>query len=318
MTSSQARRRWGVGLLAAMGCALAVLEGAMGYSFLFLAPGFAQHVWGTAASFIAPKTQRGYLGGIVVMQDGTLFAAECLAGSTRLHRYDPTETTTKNGTTLHKETVLKTIAGGCGIAYHSSGYLYSNMDDGSFGLSRIDPSNMSTAKLGPRGNSLGIAVDPVTGDVIYPGLSCKPGLISPPPSTCTLYDVNVATGAAATFASLPTSQVAYVDGIAFDPTGTYLFLTNRYPSFELVVVSRAGAIIRRIPAPAEPVGIGFHTASPAFVVTNNQNGTMTRFDFPGNDYSAAPVATEFASGGFRGDFMSASHGLHSRGREWRG
>lgn len=305
MIMSSPLRRRGVALLAALLCAIGVLEGAMGFSFLSLAPGFAQHVWGTATSFIAPRTQRGYLGGVVVMQNGTVFAAECLAGPTRLHGYDPAQTVEKKSTILHKETITGTIAGGCGITYHPSGFIYSNMDDGTNGLSRIDPSDMSTSKMGPRGNSIGITVDPVTRDVIYAAISCKPGLVSPAPSTCVLYDFDVATGNVRNFATLPTSQIAYVDGMAFDPTGTYLFLTNRFPSFELVVLSRSGAIVRRNPAPADALGIGFHAASPRFVVTNNQNGTMTRFDFPGDDYSSAPTATEFASGGFRGDLMQA-------------
>ena len=306
MIMSSPLRRRGVALFAALLCAAGVLQGAMGFSFLSLAPGFAQHVWGIATSFIAPKTQRGYLGGVVVMQNGTVFAAECLAASTRLHRYDPSQIFEKKSTNLHKETIGNTIAGGCGITFHPSGYIYSNMDDGINGLSRIDPSDMSsTAKMGPRGNSIGITVDPVTSDVVYAGISCKPGLVSPAPSTCVIYDFDVTTGNVRNFAALPTSQVAYVDGMAFDPTGTYLFVTNRFPAFELVVLSRGGAIVRRNPAPADALGIGFHAASPKFVVTNNQNGTMTRFDFPGDDYSAAPTATEFASGGFRGDLMQA-------------
>ncbi|HWW83411.1 MAG TPA: SdrD B-like domain-containing protein, partial [Vicinamibacterales bacterium] len=41
--------------------------------------------------------------------------------------------------------------------------------------------------------------------------------------------------------------------------------------------------------------------SPKFIVTNNNDGTMTRFDFTNDDYTTAPTATMFASGGFRGD-----------------
>ena len=55
------------------------------------------------------------------------------------------------------------------------------------------------------------------------------------------------------------------------------------------------------PVASEPDGISFHATAPKFVVTNNTDGTMTRFDFPGDDLSAAPAPTQFASGGFRGD-----------------
>jgi uncharacterized repeat protein (TIGR01451 family) len=51
----------------------------------------------------------------------------------------------------------------------------------------------------------------------------------------------------------------------------------------------------------EPDGIAFHASSPKFVVTNNTDGTMTRFDFPLDNFTLAPVQSPFASGGFRGD-----------------
>src|SRR5438034_10027273 len=52
---------------------------------------------------------------------------------------------------------------------------------------------------------------------------------------------------------------------------------------------------------SEPDGTAFHASSPRFVVTNNTDGTMTRFDFPADDFTQPPVRSTFASGGFRGD-----------------
>jgi uncharacterized repeat protein (TIGR01451 family) len=52
---------------------------------------------------------------------------------------------------------------------------------------------------------------------------------------------------------------------------------------------------------SEPDGIAFHASPPRFVVTNNNNGTMTRFDFPADDFTQVPAQSVFASGGFRGD-----------------
>src|SRR5207247_10771973 len=101
---------------------------------------------------------------------------------------------------------------------------------------------------------------------------------------------------------LNTSQIAYVDGLAFDPTGAYIFLTNRRPSFSLVVIDRVtGRVPQQVLMTSEPVGLAFH-ASPDFVLTNNQDGTLTRFDFLAG-YAAAPAQSTFASGGFRGDLM---------------
>ena len=61
--------------------------------------------------------------------------------------------------------------------------------------------------------------------------------------------------------------------------------------------------------------------TPKFVVTNNENdGTMTRFDFPNDDYTQAPTVTVFASGGFRGDLTQVgSDGCiySTQGPMWR-
>jgi hypothetical protein len=46
--------------------------------------------------------------------------------------------------------------------------------------------------------------------------------------------------------------------------------------------------------------VAFHT-SPDYVVTNDNSGTISRFDFPGGDFTAAPTQSLMASGGFRGD-----------------
>jgi hypothetical protein len=92
-----------------------------------------------------------------------------------------------------------------------------------------------------------------------------------------------------------------VDGIAFDPTGNFLFMSNRSPSFRLTILHHDGTLAQHVALTSEPDGISFHAETPKFVVTNNTNGTMTRFDFPGDDYNLPAVQTVFASGGFRGD-----------------
>src|SRR5207247_5972128 len=80
------------------------------------------------------------------------------------------------------------------------------------------------------------------------------------------------------------------------------------PSWERIVLratAGVGTVVRRIPMTSDPVGMGIHAASPNFVLTNNQDGTVTRVDFVGDDYTAAATTTTFASGGFRGDLMQA-------------
>jgi hypothetical protein len=127
----------------------------------------------------------------------------------------------------------------------------------------------------------------------------------------TIYYVNSAFTTSGTFATVPG---AFFDQIAFDPTGNYLFGSDLNGYMD--VIGRDGTLIQKIfvmtPAvdtgsgtiPAghhAPDGIAFHADSPKFVVTNDTDGTMTRFDFPNDDYTKAPTQTLFASGGFYGD-----------------
>ena len=79
-------------------------------------------------------------------------------------------------------------------------------------------------------------------------------------------------------------------------------MSNRSPA--LTILNRAGAIVQHAPMTSEPDGISFHATAPKFVVTNNTDGTMTRFDFPLDDYTMPPVLSLFASGGFRGDLSN--------------
>jgi DNA-binding beta-propeller fold protein YncE len=101
------------------------------------------------------------------------------------------------------------------------------------------------------------------------------------------------------FSTVTTGNV--VDGIAFDPTGNFLFMANDVPSGRLTIVDRSGGLVQQVNMSVNPDGIAFHAATPKFVVTNNTNGTMTRFGFPGNDFTMVPVQSVFASGGSYGD-----------------
>ena len=93
----------------------------------------------------------------------------------------------------------------------------------------------------------------------------------------------------------------FKDQITWSPDGNFLFISNRTAPFKLEIVDRSGAIVQNVLTTSEPDGIAFHAATPHFVVINNTDGTMTRFDFAGDDYSLPPTQTAFATGGFRGD-----------------
>lgn len=110
------------------------------------------------------------------------------------------------------------------------------------------------------------------------------------------------TGVQKQLIDIPGDQASFVDGVAFDPSGRYLLLSTRAPAIDLTIVDVVNAtVVRQVAMADEPDGISFHWTDPQFVVTNNTDGTMTRFDFAGGDLLSPPSVSTFASGGFRGD-----------------
>ena len=292
----------------ALSIASAVLLGQQaipnGRSFAVLASGFTQQLVGVTPAF---------LGGVAVLPNGDVISADCVATGTRLHRFSPSATFEKNGTVLASETVLPSV-GGCGLVWHPDGTLYLNMDDGSQGIANVDPATGAALRtFGPRGNALGIAVDPLTHHLVYVGRDCRGD------DRCRIFEADPVTAQVVEFADLRTGSsgpgggdeqpdwkdVTYVGGLYFDPTGQFLFLSTRLAFNGLTILDRSGAIVQQVDMSSEPNGIGFSDGSPAFVVTSNTDGTITRFDFPGGDFTRPPTVTPFASAGFRGDLLTA-------------
>ena len=294
--------------------AVIALYATMGQSFRSLAPGYAQHLFGVSSL----KSTTASIGGVAVLQDGTVVTAECKS-PTRLHIFDPdpSHTFTKNDTVLHPETVSAQITGGCGLADRKVGsqdFMFSPINDstgGGFGMvqigwsSLIPPALTVTKIAGPPSNAIAIAVDPKTNALVYAGAACQ--LTSPLPATCPLYSFDPATGTTSLFMTLPGATSAFVGGLAFDPNGDYLFIANRTgsPAGALDVRDRSGTLYSHSVLTTDPVGIGIHGGSTPFVLTNNQDGTMMEFDFSGNNYQVPPVPKLFASGGSRGNQVQA-------------
>src|SRR4029079_19457559 len=177
--------------------------GAGGQSFSMLYPGYSQTLFGVVSSFAVPGT---VLGGVAVLQNGEVIAAECVSSNARLHRFSAAAT--MPGSTLHQDTVLQS-EGGCGIVFHPNGFLYAHTDAGAgaSGVVKIDPATGQTlAKMGPAGNALGIAVDPKSGHLFYAGRDCRAGIFGP---TCTLFDLDPATGKSAVFEAFKSSDLGY-------------------------------------------------------------------------------------------------------------
>jgi hypothetical protein len=257
--------------------------------FPVLQSGFNQALYATAP---APGS---LFGGVAFAPNGDPWVDGCVGSGGSLIRFDSTTTTAINGSSVHPQLSGSPFVSnaGCGLTNAPNGELYSNTEGGASGLDALTGTALATS--GPPGNVLGITVDPVTNNLVYVAADCR---FTP---TCTIESLDAASGISTVFATLSKTDAAFVDGIAFDPIGCFLFLANRAPSFRVTILNRSGAIVQHIPMTSEPDGLSFHGTSPKFVVTNNTDGTMTRLDFPGDDYTQPPVPSVFASGGSRGD-----------------
>jgi hypothetical protein len=295
-------RRAGILVAAVAGLSIHALAVGPSQSFTFLQLGFTQELIGVSGNLLTGDIDEdgvpdGILGGVAFAADGDPLVTECEFTNTRLHRFDLAGApTTVNGNDLSPETILPS-QGGCGVVNHPDGTLYVAMNDGVNGVANVDrETGAPLGFMGPPSNSLGIVVDPQTHHLVYAAADCRFT------GTCTFIRLNPTDGTSSVFGVLPGDDADFVDGMYFDPTGNFLFLANRAPEFRLTVVDRTGALVQHIPmGDSEPDGVAFHATAPRFVVTNNIDGTMTRFDFPGDDYTLAPMASTFASGGFRGD-----------------
>jgi hypothetical protein len=240
--------------------------------FASLAPGFTQSLYATGLPFA---------GGVAFASNGDPLVA---FGS--LYRIDSSTTITQNGSTIHP-TTPHSASLGLGLANALDGGVYANLLGR--GVVKIDPGtgNVVAGPFGAPGNELGIALDPQTHDLVYAGSDGRFYFVSPDFSTQGVFS----------------TQAIGADGIAFDPTGNFLFTSS---GGRLDVLDRNNNLVLQIALANGACctdGIAFHSLSPQFVISNNTDGTITRYDFPGNDYAKVPTQSLLASGGFRGDLL---------------
>jgi hypothetical protein len=269
-----------------------VLVGVLGFLASLLAPGTAHATNDPKASytFLAdPFTQELY-GQSDVLPAGIVFAANgdlltCLDGG---RRFSASSTSVVHGSTVHTRTAL--VGSGCdgiGITNHPDGFVYNNSPAG---VRRLDPNNNLAVVSGPYGfpgSNFGIATDPQTGNLVY---------VASDQSTHWVNSTFTAQGVFST----NSQGHSIIDQIAFDPTGNFLFLAG-WGDATLIILRRDGSLVRVVPAQPSPDGIAFHASTPKFVAVSNTDGTLSRFDFPNDDYSAPPTHTLMGSGAGYGD-----------------
>lgn len=259
-------------LAAATTCVLGMSTGVAQATppFTTLAPGFTQELYATGLPIAV---------GIGFFGNG-----DVLAANNALYKIDSHSTVVTHGSTIHPTAAVpSSIAPVAGLVNGPNGEIYANTENG---VQEIDSTTgaLIGGHFGPEGDRLGITVDPQTGNLVY---SSHDGIsfVSPNGASSGVF-----------------SPAATPDGIAFDPTGNFLFGAV---GGGIDVISRTGIIVQSIPLTTPGSfgsdGMAFHAGTPNFLVSNNNSGDMTRFDFPGGDYTQPPTQSVFASGGSRGD-----------------
>jgi len=260
--------------------------------FTFLQSGYSQEVFGVA-------TIANNMGGVAFAPDGDVWVKGCdsTAGPVR---FDLARSVTVNNTSIHpiQSGASVTTATGCGMTNHPDGHLYLNSTSGA---QRIDAGTGAVLGIvGPPGSTYGITVDPQTNRLVYAAAACSASPV------CTLVSVDSSNGNTQNLATFnPGANLEFVDGITFDPTGNFIVVCGRTGIFPmdtpyLLVLNRNGTLVRILPADHFPDGAAFHT-NPFYLVTNNNDGSISRFDFPADDLRQGPTQSTIANGGFRGD-----------------
>ena len=258
------------------------LSGQVG-PFPTLQTGYTQELFGTAT-----LASGAILGGLTFAPSGDVWAKICGPVGALL-RFDAARTLVVNGANLHIQTTGATqTASGCGLTVHPDGRLYLNSVSGA---QRIDATTgAALGVIGQPGNIYGITVDPQTNRVVYPAGNCV-AIIN-----CRLLSVDPVSGNVETLATFAApAALEFVDGIAFDPAGNFLVVVGRTGSFPqdrpyLTILTRSGTTIRQLSADHFPDGVAFHQ-SPFYMITNNNDGTVRRYDFPGDDLRQMPAET---------------------------
>ena len=243
-------------------------------TFTHLDDGFTQDLWVGGADT--------YPVGVAFDAAGDVFT--CYGGG---HEYSATSTTLVHGSTVHNYVALPDNGcSGLGMANNPDGYMYNN---GADGVRRLDPANglaLVGSAAGTPGNTLGIATDPQTGNLVYMA------------NDNSVAWINTALTNGGTF-STATQGASLLDQIAFDPTGNYLFVSD-WSGGGLMIIDRTGALVQEVALDHQPDGIAFNTGG-NFVAINDTDGTLAKLTFPGGDFTQTPTKSTFASGAGYGD-----------------
>jgi hypothetical protein len=241
--------------------------------FTFLDPAYTQEL------VVATD---GNVAGVVLGKDGFLYTND--AGGGQVAKWNPATRVSVHGSSVYSSVaaVASAAGGNWGITIDSVGNLYSL---GSSGLYAVDRTTLLGSLIGPAGY-YGLAYSAAS-DSFY---SSTGGSI-------------MNTKKDGTFSTL-TSDVpgGFVDQVAIAPSGN--FVAGALLSGNAVGLWNisTGVLAGTFDVGHSPDGLAFDGSGNIF--TNNTDGTVTRLNFSGANYTGFTGTTLIASGGFYGDLAS--------------
>lgn len=241
--------------------------------FTFLDPAYKQELVVATGNNVA---------GVVLGKDGFLYTND--AGGSQISKWNPASRVSVNGSSVYANvaTVSDVAGGNWGITIDSVGNLYSL---GSSGLYSVDRNTLLGTLVGPAGY-YGLAYAAAS-DSFY---SSTGGSIvnTRKDGTVTTFTTDIPGG--------------FADQVAIAPSGN--FVAGALLSANQVGVwnTATGVLAGAFDVGHSPDGLAFDNNGNIF--TNNTDGTVTKLNFSGPNYTGFTGTTLIASGGFYGDLAS--------------
>jgi hypothetical protein len=246
-------------------------------------------------SFLDPGyTQQIYAGPGVGIPGAWTATNQMLARgntSSDILEYSATQNTVYQGTNLHGVAATHTITGlasGVNLTKGTNGFLYLPT---TVGLQRVDPSNWATpAATVTAAGGPGYGVNSLpNGNIVYDAGA----------GSTDIHIYNPTSNLDSTVYVAPT----LVDDIETSSTG--LIALAGQGNNSIILLNSSGGFLSSFPTTNFPDGLAFATmASPPSIYSNDNKGTITKYDF-GSGFASPPTATTIiASGGSYGDIAT--------------
>src|SRR5215213_2952157 len=268
------------GYVSALACVLLAAPAAA-VQFTFLDPAYTQQI---------------YAGPNVGLPGAWMSSVELLAlkgNVPQILEYSITQNSVYQGTNTHGATThtIANLANGNNLARAINGFLYLPTTSG---LQRVDSANWAApAVTVPPFTGPGYGVNSLpNGNVVY----------AAGPNSTDIHVYNPTTNTD----SLVYTNPGLIDDIETSLTGLIALAGQTLNN--IVLLNSSGTVIQTIPTTNFPDGLAFATtASPPALYSNDNQGTITRYDF-GAGYASPPTATTvIASGGSYGDIACAGN-----------